>query len=53
MYSFSQNLRNMITKLFLIFISVQNNFMITTNKNWEKTTNQQTMLRQMMAQVSK
>ena len=36
MYSFSQNLRNMITKLFLIFISVQNNFMITTNKNWEK-----------------
>ena len=34
----SQDLRNMITKLFLffIFISVQNNFMITISKNWQK-----------------
>ena len=40
----------------LIFKSVQNNFMIKTNKNWEKrgeTINQQAMPCQMMAQVLK
>ena len=35
----------------LIFISVQSNFIITTNKNREKTRNHQTMPCQMMAQV--
>ena len=46
----SQDLRNMITKL---FISVQDIFMIATNKNGEKSRNLQTMPYQMMAQVSK